>query len=37
MLRFLQSIDFKQIIVCSHDPLSESVAENVITLGVSDE
>lgn len=37
MLGFLQSIEFRQIIVCSHDPLSESVAENVITLGVSDE
>lgn len=34
MLGFLASIGFTQLLVASHDELSEAVADNVITLGV---
>ena len=34
MLGFLSSVGFDQILVASHDELSESVADNVISLGV---
>lgn len=33
MLGFLSSVGFDQILVASHDELSESVADNVISLG----
>jgi exonuclease SbcC len=33
MLGFLSRAGFQQIILCSHDPLSESVCDNLITLG----
>lgn len=33
MLGFLSRVGFSQVIMCSHDSLSESVADQVITLG----
>ena len=35
MLGFLSTAGFDQVIVCTHDPLSEAVADQVITLGGS--
>lgn len=34
MLGFLSSVGFEQVLIASHDILSESVADNVIELGV---
>lgn len=34
MLGFLSRAGFAQVILCSHDPLSESICDNLITLGV---
>jgi DNA repair exonuclease SbcCD ATPase subunit len=33
ILGFLSSCGFTQVVLCSHDPLSESVASNVVTVG----
>lgn len=33
MLGFLQSVGFQQVLIASHDPMSESVSDNVIYLG----
>lgn len=33
LLGFLASVGFRQVVLASHDPLSESVAQNVIVIG----